>query len=59
MFAISDEPVNFHDFATLFRDRIGVPDALYFDGKVSRLYAPSFGRSDGGFAMGPIVGVLE
>ena len=59
VFAISDEPVNFHDFATLFRDRIGVPDALYFDGKVSRLYAPSFGRSDGGFAMGPIVGVLE
>ena len=59
VFAISDRPVNFHDFATLFRDALGLPDALYFDGKVSRLHAPSLGRSDAGFAMGPIVGVLE
>lgn len=59
VFAISDAPVNFHDFATLFRDRLGLPDALYFDGKVSRLHAPGIGRSDSGFAMGPIVGVLQ
>ena len=58
LFAISNEPVNFHDFATLFRDTLGLPDALYFDGKVSRLYAPALGRDDFGWQMGPIVGVL-
>ncbi|HCP81866.1 MAG TPA: hypothetical protein DIT67_09850 [Octadecabacter sp.] len=58
-FAISNEPVNFHDFATLFRDHIGVPNALYFDGKVSRLHAPQLGRSDFGWQMGPIIGVLD
>ena len=59
VFAISNAAVNFHDFATLFRDALGLPDALYFDGKVSRLHAPQIGRSDAGFAMGPIVGVLD
>ena len=58
-FAISNEPVNFHDFGTLFRDHIGVPNALYFDGKVSRLHAPQLGRSDFGWQMGPIIGVLD
>jgi len=59
VFAISNDPVNFHDFGTLFRDRLALPNALYFDGKVSRLHAPQLYRSDGGFAMGPIVGVLD
>ncbi|QQA43124.1 phosphodiester glycosidase family protein [Pelagovum pacificum] len=59
VFVISEEVVNFHDFATFFRDGLGVPNALYFDGKVSRLHAPEIGRSDAGFAMGPIVGVLD
>lgn len=58
VFAISDRPVNFHDFARLFRDGLGLPRALYFDGRVSRLYAPGIGRNDGGFPMGPIVGLL-
>ncbi|MEM9575420.1 MAG: phosphodiester glycosidase family protein [Pseudomonadota bacterium] len=58
VFAISDEPVNFHSFGRLFRDHLKVPNALYFDGKVSRLYAPELGRSDFGFALGPIIGVV-
>ncbi|MEN8841795.1 MAG: phosphodiester glycosidase family protein [Octadecabacter sp.] len=58
VFAISNEPVNFHDFATLFRDVVGADNALYFDGKVSRLYAPALNRSDFGWQLGPIVGVL-
>ncbi|MBW4706516.1 phosphodiester glycosidase family protein [Roseobacter sp. YSTF-M11] len=57
-FAISDEPVNFHSFGLLFRDHIKVPNALYFDGNISRLYAPSLKRSDFGFSLGPIVGVV-
>lgn len=59
VFAISNDPVNFHDFATLFRDRINLPNALYFDGKVSRMYATSINRSDFGWQLGPIVGVLD
>ncbi|GFE49139.1 hypothetical protein So717_08920 [Roseobacter cerasinus] len=58
VFAISDEPVNFHDFGRLFRDHLDLPNALYFDGKISRLYAPELGRSDFGFSLGPIVGVV-
>ncbi|RYI13100.1 MAG: hypothetical protein EON48_12805 [Acetobacteraceae bacterium] len=58
VFAISDQPVNFHAFARFFRDDLGLPDALYFDGNISRLYAPSLGRHDGGFPMGPIVGTV-
>lgn len=57
-FAISEAPVNFHLFARLFRDRLGARQALYFDGNVSRLYAPGIGRHDGGFPMGPIVGAV-
>lgn len=59
VFAISGEPVTFHEFARLFRDGLGLPDALYFDGSVSRLHAPSLGRDDWGVPMGPIVGLLE
>lgn len=58
VFAISNEAVNFHAFARLFRDELGLPDALYFDGNISRLYAPGLGRHDGGFPMGPIVGTV-
>lgn len=58
VFVISNDAVNFHSFARLFRDELGLPDALYFDGNVSRLYAPELGRHDGGFPMGPLVGTV-
>jgi len=58
VFAISNDEVNFDAFARLFRDELGLPDALYFDGNISRLYAPALGRHDGGFPMGPIVGTV-
>lgn len=57
-FVISSSAVNFHLFARFFRDRLRLPDALYFDGKVSRLYAPEIGRADFGLPMGPMVGLL-
>lgn len=56
--AISDEPVNFHHFARLFRDLLDLPNALYFDGRVSRLHAPEIGRSDLGWPVGPIIGTV-
>lgn len=58
VFAVSNDAVNFHSFARFFRDALGLLDALYFDGNISRLYAPSLGRHDGGFPMGPIVGTV-
>ena len=42
-----------------FRDGLGVRDALYFDGSISRLYAPSVNRADFGRSMGPIIGLVE
>lgn len=59
VFAISEEPVNFHSFGTLFRDHLKTPNALYLDGNISRLYAPDINRSDFGFALGPIIGVVQ
>ena len=58
VFAISRNAVTFHEFGRLFRDELGLPQALYFDGNISRLYAPGIGRNDPGFNMGPIVGVV-
>ena len=58
-FVISDVPVTFYTFASLFRDRLKCPDALYLDGSISALYAPNLSRNDGWRAMGPIVGVVE
>ncbi len=59
VFAISRNAVTFHQFGSLFRDHLKLPSALYFDGNISRLHAPQIGRSDAGFMMGPVVGVVE
>ena len=58
-FAISDRPVTFHEFARLFRDGLGAPNALYFDGSISRLYAPALNRADFGMPLGPMVGLVD
>jgi len=57
-FVMSDLPVTFHEFGSFFRDYLELPQALYFDGNISRLYAPSIERNDLGLRMGPIVGVV-
>ena len=58
-FAISDSAVTFYEFATLFRDVIAAPNALFLDGQVSRIYAPSINRNEIGTDLGPIIGVVE
>jgi len=58
-FAISESSVSFGKFARLFRDVLHCPNALYFDGNVSSLWAPSLGREDHGRALGPMILVLE
>lgn len=57
-FAISDSAVTFHEFGRFFRDALKARDALYFDGSISRLYAPELGRADWGRSMGPVIGVV-
>ncbi|WP_420712608.1 phosphodiester glycosidase family protein [Frigidibacter sp. RF13] len=57
-FVISDQRVNFHRFARFFRDGLNLPDALFFDGTISRLYAPDLGRDDFGLPMGPMIGLV-
>ncbi len=59
VFAISDEPVTFYDFASLFRDELHSRNALFFDGSVSSLYAPILGRDDGYVPLGPMVGLAR
>ena len=58
VFAISDAPVTFHEFGTFFRDVLGLPEALFLDGSISRLYSTDLGRDDFGFPMGPMVGLV-
>lgn len=58
VFVISDQSVTFHEFGRIFRDDLGVPNALFLDGSVSRLHAPQLNRSDFGRWLGPIVGVV-
>ncbi|MEP3348138.1 MAG: phosphodiester glycosidase family protein [Litoreibacter sp.] len=55
-FAVSNGFVRFHDFATLYRDVLDSPNALFLDGTVSRLHSNADGRSDPGARMGPIIG---
>ncbi|PWE31650.1 phosphodiester glycosidase family protein [Pararhodobacter marinus] len=57
-FVISDQPVTFHLFARYFREALGANNALYFDGNVSRLYAPELQRADWGLPLGPMVGLV-
>lgn len=61
-FAISEDRVNFHDFARLFRDHLKCPNALFLDGgRGVGIYNPAMGRNDyswhGGY--GPIFGLVE
>ncbi|OAS20076.1 phosphodiester glycosidase family protein [Methylobacterium platani] len=58
VFAISEAPVSFGAFARLFRDALGCPNALFLDGSVSSLYAPSLGRQDLSRPLGPLVGAV-
>ncbi len=55
VFAISNDAVSFGDFGRLFRDTLKCPNALFLDGSISSLWAPSVGRSDEFWPAGPIL----
>lgn len=55
----SNEPVSFYQFASLFRDDLKCPNALFLDGGIaSALYAPSIDKHDKK-EMGVIIGVVD
>lgn len=59
LFVQTEDVVNLHEMALLFRDVLRCPDALYLDGTVSSLHAPALGRSEKKIDLGPILGVVE
>jgi uncharacterized protein YigE (DUF2233 family) len=40
VFVLSRQPFTFHEFATLFKDQLNCPDALYLDGGISQFDIP-------------------
>jgi len=58
-FVISAGFVSFGRFARFFRDELGCRNALFLDGAVSSLWAPSLSRRDDDHAIGPMVVVLR
>lgn len=59
VFAISNEPTNFYDFAMLFKEYFGCSDALYLDGAISKMYLPALNRFELGGNFGPILGIAQ
>jgi uncharacterized protein YigE (DUF2233 family) len=55
VFALSAEPVTFHEFASVFRLSLNCADALYLDGEISRFFPPGEPITDPG---GPFAGIL-
>lgn len=54
----SEEPVNFYEFAALFKDDLQCPNALFLDGGIaSALYAPSINKHDKK-EMGVMIGMV-
>jgi len=59
VFAIAEDPVNFHEFATFFRDSLRCRNALFLDGTVSSLYSTALNRNDTKAELGPIIAVVD
>lgn len=59
VFVISNQRVNFHDFASLFKDEFGCTNALYLDGAISEAFIPGLARPEVGRSLGPIIGIIK
>lgn len=59
LFVISEDPVNFYEFAALFRDKLHCADALYLDGVISSLHSSQLKRSDSRLDLGPILAITD
>lgn len=58
VFAVSAGPVNFHTFASLFRDKLGCRNALYLDGTLSQIYANGNYYGAPAFMVKPYAGIF-
>ena len=54
-FVISQQRVNFYQFAQFFKQNLKIDNALYLDGSISSLYLSKTKRQDKTFNLGPIV----
>lgn len=59
VFIISRQPVNFYDFASLFKYGFKCKNALYLDGAISQMYLPELGRFDSTGNFGGIIGISK
>lgn len=59
VFIISNRPVSFYDFASVFKDEFKCINALYLDGAISEMYLPEISRFDSGGKFGPIIGIIK
>jgi uncharacterized protein YigE (DUF2233 family) len=57
MFVISNDPVQFYEFASIFKDQLGCKNALFLDGSISSLYSSEVNGIGGYVPLGPMVGV--
>jgi len=58
VFALSQKPVNFYDFASLFLTRLKCPNALYLDGEISAFYVPGI-KDTAQHSFGPMFGLVK
>jgi uncharacterized protein YigE (DUF2233 family) len=61
VFVISDQPVNFYDFAIVFKDILGCNNALYLDGAISMMYVENQNKKSGnlGGSFGPVISISK
>jgi uncharacterized protein YigE (DUF2233 family) len=59
VFVISDEPINFYDFAQIFQDKYGCKDALYLDGVISKMYLPELNKGLDDYNFGGILAITQ
>jgi len=58
VFAISNAPVTFYEFATFFKESLNCKNALYLDGAISEMYIPEY-REGAKNKFSTIIGIVE
>ncbi len=58
-FVISNAPVTFYEFASLFQVELKCSNALFFDGSISSMFSDELFRNDSMLPLGPMVGVYQ
>ncbi|MEO1653434.1 MAG: phosphodiester glycosidase family protein [Bacteroidota bacterium] len=59
VFVISNQPVNFYDFARVFKAVFRCKNALYLDGAISKMYIPPLKRYELEGDFGIIIGISQ